>query len=172
VLRLDLSHTELASIGLRFDTIGLRFDTTGPGVAATATTGPGLASTGPGLASIGPGFGSIDRQFGTTKCGFHRLSKMCPRWPIPIFPVLPLSAHRFHCVKYPKRCHFWGNKGYPFPKVEIFSQKAVYGFPSEKDQKRGRVGRQFGTTREVNRWRRLDSNQRRAALNRFTICHF
>jgi hypothetical protein len=54
----------------------------------------------------------------------------------PIFTVLPLSAHRFHCVKDPKNCHFWGNKGYPFPKVKIFSRKALYGFPSEKDPKR------------------------------------
>jgi hypothetical protein len=61
--------------------------------------------------------------------------------PIGVFPVLPLSAHRFHCVKDPKNCHFWGNKGYPFPKVKIFSRKAVYGFPSEKDPKRCRFHR-------------------------------
>jgi hypothetical protein len=84
----------------------------GPGIGCYRNTG----RFGPGIGcyrNIGPGIGCYRNtgRFGpTVRCyRNHRLPKMCPN---PIFPVLPLSAYRFHCVKDLKNCHFWGNKGY------------------------------------------------------------
>jgi hypothetical protein len=125
---------ELASIGPQFGRrreVQCRFEKCVPG---------GLLPQPSAYVLIPPAYVLIPRAQVSLPSASKNVSQVaCYR--NPIFPVLPLSAHRFHCVKDPKNCHFWGNKGYPFPKVKIFSRKALYGFPSEKDPKRCRFHR-------------------------------